>query len=181
LQAISDTFRRGSDLELDAGEFVAVLRRVARDADQMAAVRGAVVGILWTLDEAEPEQVVQQMRALASPEQLGDYLCGVFALAREAAQRHPQLVRSVDDVIIGFDGDEFQEALPSLRLAFTYFAPREKHYMLSTLFEALKVQDAKPLARLQVDEATAAEALALESRVYAAIQKYGLRGAGDGA
>ena len=180
LHAVSATFQRAEhSLALDRTEFLVVLQRIVRDPVQVPVVRGAVAGILWTLDEADPEEVVLQMQSLAHPEQLGDFLCGTFALAREVAQRHPQLVRSVDDLINGYDGDEFNEALPSLRLAYTYFTPREKHYMLSTLFESLEIRSPEPLAALEVDTATAAEALALESRVFAALSRYGLRGGDD--
>jgi hypothetical protein len=58
--------------------------------------------------------------------------------------------------------------------AFTYFTPREKHYMLTTLFESLGLKELRPLAALTVNEATAAKALAIEERVFETIAKYGL-------
>jgi hypothetical protein len=113
----------------------------------------------------------------SQPDHLGDFLTGLFALAREVAQRHPQLVQSIDRALLEFAPEQFQETLPSLRLAFTYFTPREKHYMLTTLFQSLGLKQARPLAALAVDEQTAAAALALEERILAALDRYGLEGA----
>jgi hypothetical protein len=83
-------------------------------------------------------------------------------------------VRTIDRLLMEFGADEFQASLPSLRLAFTYFTPREKHHMLTTLFESLGLKEARPLAALAVDEAAAAEALALEERLFEMIDAYGL-------
>ena len=116
------------------------------------------------------------LMAFASPADLGDFLAGLFALARETAQRHARLVLTIDRLLMDFGADDFQTSLPSLRLAFTYFTPREKHHMLTTLFESLGLKEARPLAALAVDEATAAEALAFEGRLFEIIGRYGLEG-----
>jgi hypothetical protein len=46
--------------------------------------------------------------------------------------------------------------------------------MLTTLFESLGLKEVRPLAALRVDQTTAAEALAIEERVFEIIAKYGL-------
>ena len=83
-------------------------------------------------------------------------------------------MQSIDLALLEFTSEEFQQTLPSMRLAFTYFTPREKHYMLSTLFESLGLKPTQPLAALKVDAQTAAAALALEERLFAAFAQYGL-------
>ena len=128
-------------------EFAAVLDRVQRDRDKPPQVRGAAVGMLWAIGQASPEQVLAEMLLLSDPEHLGDFLAGLFALAREVAQRHPQLVEAIDRLIMEYSAEEFQQTLPALRLAFTYFTPREKHYMLTTLFEALGLKRARAARR----------------------------------
>jgi hypothetical protein len=115
------------------------------------------------------------MFGFAQPAQMGDFLAGLFGVAREMAQRDPGLVRSIDELLVGLSPDEYLAALPSFRLAFTFFTPREKHHLLTTLFRALGILDAPPLATLEVDTATAAAALALEGRIFSAIDDYGLR------
>jgi hypothetical protein len=135
--------------------------------------------MLWTIGQATPERILADMQLFADPDHLGDFLTGLFALAREVAQRHPQLVRAIDRLLLEFGAEAFQQSLPSLRLAFTYFTPREKHYMLTTLFESLGLQGVKPLETLAVDESTAAAALVFEERLFEALEKYGLLDAAE--
>ncbi len=180
MQSLLETFQRtAGPLDLNGNEFVAVLHRVEGDPHKPPQVRGAAAGILWTLGAADGEQILADLLMFSDPNGLGDFLAGLFALAREVAQRDRQLVQTVDRLVTEFGADDFQTALPSLRLAFTYFTPREKHYMLSTLFESLGLKDVRPLSTLTVDESTAAEALTLEERIFETIAKYGLEGADD--
>lgn len=115
------------------------------------------------------------MRGFHDPEEIGDFLNGLFCLAREAAQRHPGLVQSIDELLMSLAAEQFEIALPSLRLAFTYFTPREKHHLLTTLLQSLGIKQSPVLEKLEVDPEQAAAALAWEERVYATIEKYGLR------
>lgn len=175
LRAILETFERGAELlKLSRAEFLAVLMRVQCDPEKLPQVRGAASGMLWTLGESASGQILEQMLLFSNPEHLGDFLTGLFALAREVAQRDPQLVQALDRMLLEFVTEEFQQALPSLRLAFTFFTPREKHYMLQTLFEALGMTHVAPLDALAVDADSAARALAFEERLFTALGHYGL-------
>jgi hypothetical protein len=78
--------------------------------------------------------------------------------------------------LVAYADDEFLTALPALRLAFTYFTPREKHHLGKTLLEALGVKDQPSLTRLDVSADAMAQAFAFESRLFEAIKRYGLRG-----
>jgi hypothetical protein len=131
-----------------------------------------MTGALWTLGEADLARVRADLASCAGPASLGDFLAGLFHLAREVVQRHPALAQAIDELVMGYADDAFLEALPSLRLAFSYFAPREKHHLAATLFAGR--DDPAPPARLAVDPATAARAFAVESRVRALIERYGL-------
>ncbi len=178
MKSLLETSQRAADssesVGCDQAEFIAVLTRVERDPRKLACVRGAAAGILWTLGAADEEQILADLMIFAAPAEIGDFLSGLFALARETAQRNAKLVQTIDRLLTEFGADDFQASLPSLRLAFTYFTPREKHHMLTTLFESLGLKEIRPLAKLTVNEATAAEALALEERLFEMIAKYGL-------
>jgi len=175
MRAVLETFQRaGADLEVDEEEFVDVSRRVQGDTNKPPHVRGGAAGTLWTIGKTDVDGVLSDLLYFADPQHLGDFLTGVFSLAREVAQRHPGLVRTIDDLLLQFGADDFKTALPSLRLAFTSFTPREKHHMLSTLFQSVGLQQAEPLAPLVVDDGVAAEALAIEERLFEAMRKYGL-------
>lgn len=175
IQTLLETFQRTEEsLQLNRPEFVGVMQRVEQDSHKPASVRGAAAGILWTLGTADEEKILSDLMLFSTPSDLGDFLTGLFALAREVVQRHAKLVQTIDRMLNEFGADDFQASLPSLRLAFTYFTPREKHHMLTTLFAALGLKEVQPLAELKVNEATAAEALAFEERLFEIIAKFGL-------
>ncbi len=177
VRTLVETFERGGDdLELDRDEVVGVMQRVSVDPGQGATGRGAAVGALWTLGEADRDAVDNAIQFFADPEQLGDFLAGLFCLARETVQRHPELVTGLDGVILAFDEEEFLAALPSLRMAFTYFTPREKHHLAHTLMQALGLVETAPLAALEVPVAAAARVHVFEGQLARALARYGLRG-----
>jgi Family of unknown function (DUF5682) len=177
VQALLEAFERcGDALALNRDEFVAVLQRVQASKHQAAVIRGAASGVLWTIGECNADEVQAQLLLFADPDHLGDFLAGLFCLAREASQRHRDLVLSIDRVLDAFADDEFLAALPSLRLAFTYFTPREKHHMALTLCEALGLKPQQSLTRVEVTPEAAARALAFEGRLFEAAKRFGLRG-----
>ncbi len=177
VQAVLDGFERcGASLPLDRAEVVGVLQRVSAAKAQRPLVRGAAMGALWTLGEYDAPRVRASLLLFANPDSLGDFLAGLFALARDVVQRHRDLVLAIDEVLAAFANDEFMAALPALRLAFTYFTPREKHHLGLTLVGALGLKGVPSLATLQVSPAVMAEAIGFESRVFELVAKYGLRG-----
>jgi hypothetical protein len=151
------------------------LSRILQEIAQLPMIRGAAAGGLANLGLVDSVAVRQVLIGFAEPTQMGDFLAGLFAVAREMAQRNPDLLSKVDELLLGFSAEEFVAALPSFRLAFTFFTPREKHYMLTTLFRSLGIINRPTLAALAVDPKTAASALLLENRVFETAEKYGLR------
>jgi len=185
VRALVETFERCDTLlGLTRAEFVEVLKRVQNDTLQLPMVRGAAMGALWTLQAADLDQVRATLKLFANPEKFGDFLTGLFGLAREIVQRENDLILAVDETLCAYATDDFLVAPPSLRLAFTYFTPREKHYLALNLLQALggsatatspaSAQTANPLGGLSVRPEVAARALALETRLFTAIEKYGL-------
>lgn len=119
--------------------------RRARDADAPAMVRGAALGCLWSVFESEMEtektgtsaeqEAVAAMRAAALPETLGDFLAGLFALAREPLQRSKALIAAADAVFAEMSEQDFLIAVPALRMAFSYFPPRERLIIAERVLE----------------------------------------------
>jgi hypothetical protein len=177
VRALLHTFERcAAKLELSREELINALRRISQDNGNQPVLRGAMMGCLWSLNETNMDQLQIDLRYCSEPDRLGDFLTGLFALARETAQRHAELVVSIDEILMSYTDDNFLEALPALRLAFTYFTPREKHYIARTLLEAKGMKTDAPLPELKVSVETAARALALESKLFQIIERYGLRG-----
>jgi Family of unknown function (DUF5682) len=177
LCGLRETFERcEQSLGLDRTELVQVLGRIGIDRGQRPLVRGAAIGARWSLGAADGDEVRAALRRFADPSHLGDFLTGLFALAREQVQRQRDLVLGIHALLGGYDDEDFLAALPALRLAFTYFTPREKHHLALTLREALGLGQAPEMAALVVDPDTAARALAFEGRLFASLEKYGVRG-----
>ena len=200
LRNLLHTFQQAGRQILPAeDEFVEVLARVTADTHQSPTVRGATSGMLWALNRADNDTVLAEMRRFNKPENLGDYMTGLFCLAREIAQRLPVLVRMLDDLIMEFSPEDYLVALPALRFAMTFFTPREKHYLLDTLFSSLqngdpnsenrvatgatsengreynRIEGDAPITKLAVNAQTAAEAMAWEQRLIEEARKYGIR------
>ena len=130
--ALRDTLRHAEKpLGLGRARALAVMHRRAHDREAPPALRGAGLGFLWSAGHyAAPEQAEAEAttaaRAAAHPATFGDFLAGLFALAREEVARAPGLLAALDAVVAGLGRDDFLVAIPSLRLSFGYFPPREK-------------------------------------------------------
>lgn len=163
-----------SSLNLNRTEFIAILQRVSIDDTQTPLMRGAATGVLWTLSTTPSAQIESDIIAFGAPNLLGDYLTGLFYLARELVQRHQELLLSIDRLIMTYDEETFLEALPALHLAFTYFTPREKHNIADTLTKAWG--DRSPVKELKITPEVIAKAKAWEENLLEKVKRYGLRG-----
>lgn len=171
--------------------------------DRPPDLQGASVGLVWAVTEISPElapdsvagatgsgartdRIEAAVRGSARVEVLGDFLTGLFALAREQvlAGAEPGVLGILDEVVGRFGDDEFLVALPSLRLAFSWFPPRERHLIAERLLDRRGLRgSARSLLRLGADPATVAEARAVEARVDRLLADEALlrrEGAGDG-
>jgi hypothetical protein len=156
-------------LSLDAADVTGVATRVSNDVQAPPDLRGAALGLAWTLG-TQPD--VRKVRGIAA---LGDWLAGLFAVAREEVLASPELVGVLDELVSAMTEEEFLVALPALRLAFTYFPPRERETIAATVLHHRGVEgDARNVTRLTTDPLLVAEALAVEKRVDALLVKGGL-------
>lgn len=103
---------------------LAALGRVAGSSEAPPALAGAALGAAWGLEPSVPSAA--RAAAARTPDAvLGDWLGGLFALAREV-MRDGELVGVVDARIRQLDEHAFLVALPTLRRAFGFFPPRER-------------------------------------------------------
>lgn len=156
-----------------------VLLRVRLDGGQSAMIRGAATGALWSLGQADADSVEHDVSLFRSPEHIGDFLTGLFHRARQVLQHKPELMVSLDQILLAFSEDQFLEAVPSMRQAFAYFSPREKHHLATAILKGTdSIGPAQPLTSLNVDMTTAQRALAIEARVRKQQERFGIRGGG---
>jgi Family of unknown function (DUF5682) len=159
-------------------EFLQVLERVSKDATQTALIRGGAIGALWVLGTVAADDILATINYYSQPDSLGDFLTGLFHLARENTQRAPGLLLSIDKLLLAYEDNEFLEALPALRLAFGYFSPREKHLMAKNLLQSTGSNDVatSELLTLPVSIENAMQVIELESRLFGLVDRYGFRG-----
>jgi hypothetical protein len=186
MAALRDTLRFAAPaLSLDVAQASAVFERRLGSLHAPPAVRGASLGTLWSLsrfpDEASAEAAaLRATRASARPSTLGDFLAGLFRLAREQVVHTPAVTAMLDELLRELTEEDFLIALPSLRLAFGFFPPREKEDIARTLLP-LHGQDAsgaRALVRLDVDPTVLLAGSALDDEVERVLERFGLRAPG---
>jgi hypothetical protein len=108
----------------------AVCERRVADAEAPPALRGAALGLLWSTrpDEtgADEKRAITALRASSRPATVGDFLAGMFILAREEVLHSEALLGAIDSAMTTMTRDDFMIALPAVRQAFSYFPPRER-------------------------------------------------------
>jgi hypothetical protein len=161
-----------SALGLDRSYVTEAASRLAAASQSPPDLRGAALGILWSLGEK-----VDAVRALPGgipTELLGDWLSGLFALAREQAAG-AEMVGVLDRLVTEMAEDEFLAALPALRMAFAYFPPREREAVAQRLLERRGLQgSARTLLRGTVDTEAYRRARAIETNALTRLAGTGL-------
>ncbi|MFE6362237.1 DUF5682 family protein [Streptomyces sp. NPDC057806] len=148
--------------------------RIARDPLAPADLRGAAFGLRRTLGGADDPAAV--VRTLA-PDILGDWLAGLFAVAREEVTGGEEsLVDVLDDIVAALPEDGFLTGLPALRQAFAFFPPRERERIAERLLRRRGTRgSARALLRTTADPLQLARARALEENVARLLTRHGLR------
>ncbi|HBL26734.1 MAG TPA: hypothetical protein DD490_07865 [Acidobacteria bacterium] len=122
---------------------------------------------------------MRAVRASALPRVLGDFLAGLCALARAEVVRSEGLVAALDEALSELGREDFLLALPSLRLAFSYFPPVEREAIARLVLRRHGADDvgARDLLRLEVGVDEVARGLAWEGRVARLAARFGLEDA----
>ncbi|MEV0407036.1 DUF5682 family protein [Actinoallomurus sp. NPDC050550] len=183
----------GGPLGLDRDAALGVAGRVSASTDAPPDLRGAAFGLAWRLGgTADP---VRAVHGVAAPKTLGDWLAGLFALARDEVLADesgedtlsagdveargepgpgtsqtgpggPGLLGTLDELISGLPERDFLVALPALRQAFEFFPPREREMIARRLLDRRGVRDsARALLRTPADPLVIAAGMDLEDRV----------------
>ena len=183
LVAARDAVRHAADVPgIDRTAALAVMTRIARARDAPPDMRGAALGFTRSLgadpiDDLDAERAV---RGSSAPEMLGDWLAGMFALAREEVYGDDPdggngLLEVLDTVVGAMGEHDFLVALPALRQAFTWFPPRERETIARNLLARRGVTVAGAgLLRLADDPMALARARELDAYVDALLVREGL-------
>ncbi|HXV93817.1 MAG TPA: DUF5682 family protein [Pseudonocardia sp.] len=172
LAALRDAVRHaGPALGLAADPVLAAGLRIAGDRGAPPDLRGAGLGLCRALGAP----VAPGPQVPRDPVTLGDWLAGLFALAREEVLADPALLTTLDEVVGSLTDHDFLVALPALRQAFAFFPPVERETLAAGVLRLRGVTgSARALLRLRVDPVVAAEGAALDAAVDRALARCGL-------
>ncbi len=139
---------------------LADLRR--RDPDSPPYLRGTATGLRAALaaelgEAGVPiadDELVLTFRAMREPSHFGDFLLGLFALARAELGQNDALFAAILTVVEDMEEPAFLCALPALRQALSYFPARERTPIAARVRQRYGGQSsARLLAKIDVDEA----------------------------
>ena len=163
----------GSTLGLDRSAALAVAARVARNSEAPPDLRGAACGFGWSLgDDVDASRAVA---GVSGPRTLGDWLAGLFAVARERVLSDERIIAVLDDIVSEMSEEDFLVALPALRQGFSYFPPAERE-TVARLVLALQGGEGsvRSLLHADVDPLVVARGMELESIVDKVLAEQGL-------
>lgn len=173
-------------LTLEPARALAVWQRKAADARSAPVSRGAAAGAVFSLAgrlapaHETPLGMADTLGLLQTmtPDALGDALCGLLALAREALLSEPAFAAGVDRMVCALDSADFVRAMPSLRGAFAWLPPQERAALADqvlTLHGAQHLHHRKLTARLDDDRsALMAQAAQAENEALATLARWGI-------
>ncbi|GAA3350922.1 DUF5682 family protein [Amorphoplanes nipponensis] len=194
-------------LGLDLPGALEVAARLAADGGAPPDLRGAAFGLRWALQQTsspdpgaspanaadgqgepalgapaaapstDPPDPVRAVRGAFQPDSAGDWLAGLFALAREEVLHTPAVVGLLDELVSAMAADDFLIAVPALRQAFEFFPPREREQIAGRLLERRGLAGTgRSLLRGVGDPELVAAGMLLDDRVDAVLRREGLTG-----
>ena len=120
----------GAMLEGWRGTLEEALLTLVDAKDKSPEIYGAAMGLLYAIDPTRRSAAEDAMRGfLQGSEKVrmqgADYLKGLFCTAGDIVLADDSFLYMTDELITGFEREDYLEILPSMRLAFSYFTPSE--------------------------------------------------------
>lgn len=178
LVALRDTARWLGAERLGPGLAELLARRI-KDPDAPPYLRGGALGLSAALAELlggaalTDAAVVLAFKGLPELHQAGDFLFGLFAVARLELGQSPALLGVIMNAVESLHEQSFLVALPSLRQAFNFFPPRERAAIADRVVERYGGKNRRDLLG-KVDVARAMEGRAKALLVAELLRRYGL-------
>ncbi len=178
--ACRDLVRGGGGLRIDRAAALDTFRRLAGGNETPAALAGAALGFLVAGGDAAAATAAGRVRRFGRPDRLGDFLVGLFALAREEVGTADDVLGAVEALVAAWTAAEFLRALPAMRHAFSWFPPRERERLARAVLrhhgrsDAGAEIEALGWMRQHTPVGDQATALALEDQVAERLRRCGL-------
>ncbi|WP_193212077.1 DUF5682 family protein [Luteolibacter marinus] len=121
---------RSEQEQLDPAWFHEAAKAAERRPGHVPELAGGLAGFLYAEGLLPRDELLARITARGLPGGIGGsgfsrYLQGVLAQCRELTWQDDAFLERLDDIISGWDEDDFLGALPHLRLAFSGHTPRE--------------------------------------------------------
>jgi hypothetical protein len=155
------------------------LSRARTQTGCSALVAGALSGALWKLQAPEMALIAEGLLEFSLPDNIGDYILGLLTVAGDLVHSDPEIIHSIDKIIASLGDNDFLLTVPSLRLAFSKYSPREKVLFLQNLLRLKDGGRSDIDLDLEIDPQQIMQVIQIENRVKQVMSRYGLRGADD--
>jgi hypothetical protein len=152
---------------------MAVCERRAVDGMAPPDIRGAAVGLRFAHGEEAADEAIHAVRSTAVAS-LGDWLAGLFAVTRPTLTALDDLLDALNERITEVPIEDFQEALPGLRLAFQYFPARERAELAEAILIRLGHSPAAHQLTAPIDVQAVQQALRVAAQAEETLQQWGL-------
>ncbi|MBN8609586.1 MAG: hypothetical protein J0L92_03325 [Deltaproteobacteria bacterium] len=180
--ALRDLIVRGpASITVERAHAEGVFARRAVDPAAPPSIRGASLGALWSLaqgsDGEEREQLaIAATKGASLPSVIGDFLGGLFIVARTEALHAEGLIAAIDEVLVALGDHELLVGLPSMRLAFSFFPPREREAIAKKILARHGQSQISPHQMLKLRVATddVAAGLRMDADALALAKRFGL-------
>ena len=180
--AARDLARESQALGLDLAAAQDVFLRLALGDSAAPTLAGAALGYLAArgAPAARSDAIAERILRFGAPDRLGDFLGGLFGVAREHMGEAEGALRAVDRLFGEWSDSEFLSALPALRGAFAWFPPRERERLARVVLQqsgyAPALADAAAIdwMRQRAPISDQAAAMAAEQAALARLARYGL-------
>lgn len=162
---VSRDLMRNPQLPRQAG--LEVMGRLARHS--RPPVRGAALGLVWCL-RGQPPELFETLHGVG---ELGDFLWGLFRLAREEVIGQVPLLKAIHEQVVALEAEDFLRQLPGLRQAFQEFPPRQKEQLALQVAGWLGLEGARELTRSRFDPGLMERAVRLDRALQEEMQRLG--------
>lgn len=134
---------------VDADLFAGALEALRPKLGSAPIVLGAALGLLRQIGRISTSELAQALRSTLNNTRtgdsaLGEFLRGVFACRRHAVIEETEFFRSIHDALSDLEEEQFLRSLPSLRLAFSEFTPRETGRIVERIDDCVSARTEPP-------------------------------------
>ncbi|MFA7339237.1 MAG: DUF5682 family protein [Candidatus Obscuribacterales bacterium] len=161
--------------KLDSRIVANSLARARKQDGCSALIAGALAGALWQLEAPKDAQIAEGLLQFSLPEQIGDFVLGLLTLAGNLVHSDFAIIETVNAIIEAYSDPDFLITVPSLRIAFSKYSPREKVLLLQNLLKIQQISENRVEVNLEVDPERIIKVMQVEEKAQAIINRYGLR------